>query len=143
MASATPTRRASCLPATAHAITAGPPMPARPNSLYYVVKEGDSIGQVLNELGVCPLWGKNKNVEKTLNLNELPNDSAARLLPPGKKIKLAVDHLTIPEPEYRIEGREIIRLIEGTRAYCKKGFVAPLPVTKKLLQVFMSAKSCV
>jgi hypothetical protein len=93
--------------------------------LYYVVRPGDTIGEVLNELGVCPLWVKNKNVEVSLKLNQLPNDSAARLLPVGTKIKLPVSHLTIPDSEYRIEQRSIVRTINEPRAYCKKGFVAP------------------
>ena len=98
--------------------------------LFYHVLAGDTVSDVLNQFGVCPLWGKDKSVARTLELNHFSNQDAARKLPAGSKIFLPVSALTISETEFHITAdHEIQRMISDKREYCKKTPTVPIART--------------
>ncbi len=88
--------------------------------LHYRIKDGDTVSQILTDLGICPLWRKNGSVSRTLRLNSL-NENGAKKLPVGFTLALPADQLNIPAEEYAIREDEVERLISESRNYCHNG----------------------
>ncbi|MFN3696288.1 MAG: hypothetical protein ACK4VO_02510, partial [Pseudobdellovibrio sp.] len=57
----------------------------------YVVRQGDTLSQILYNKNFKPIYGKNGFLLKVVEHNRLLKDSKGNILYPGMKISLAVD----------------------------------------------------
>lgn len=69
--------------------------------LMVIARKGDTVGGILDALGICPLWGEKRSVDNMLRLNDLDEKSTRQLLV-GQKVKLPVTHLS-SHADYRVD----------------------------------------
>ncbi|MGE3610775.1 MAG: hypothetical protein AB7I27_14380 [Bacteriovoracaceae bacterium] len=75
--------------------------------LSYRVRPGDTISEVLHNLGICPLWGKNKSIHQTVLLNPELIKSNGDFTREYQKILLPVSSLE-ESSDYLIRHGEVV-----------------------------------
>lgn len=93
-------------------------------NLIYQVKKGDTVGEILASLGICPVWGKNNALAKTVAINRDVLKKNGNFVRPGKKIRLPVTSL--PEhQDYQISPDGEVRFLTPTLSgNCLSGYIA-------------------
>ena len=102
------------------------------NFLTYKIKPHDTLGGVLSGLAICPLWGRKKFVEKTIELNPETIKKNGDFVHIGRVIRLPVNYL--PEhQDYEVsETREVNFLISNPASKCETSYVAPKNKPKEI-----------
>jgi hypothetical protein len=59
----------------------------------FTTRTGDTVGNVLDSLGACPIWGKGNNMAKTVALNQRLIKKNGNYVPPNVTIKLPISSL--------------------------------------------------
>jgi hypothetical protein len=78
----------------------------------YKVQEKDTVGKILNNLGVCPLWGKGNNVEKTIKLNSYSISKNGAFIRPNLTIYLPVENLAANQ-DYEINSNNEVAFMNS------------------------------
>lgn len=107
--------------APAYAAPANEPKSQGPEPLRYRTRAGDTLGNILNHLGVCPLWGKGKKVEQTIELNPDLESTAGNELYPNQWVTLPVSQLP-QDQDYAVSPSGEVEIIAQNPAQkCKAG----------------------
>ncbi len=96
--------------------------------LSYQTHAGDSIGSVLDSVGVCPLWGKRNWVERTIDYNPSAVTNAGNFVSVGVTLKIPIDVGSLREhPNYSVSKSGWIHLnTETPVSLCGKAPLVPL-----------------
>lgn len=85
--------------------------------LNYKVKKGDTIGEILGNLGVCPIWGTKRSVSQTISLNPGVLKDNGNFVRPYRMIRIPVESL--PESnEYQVSGKEVSFTVTNPELKC-------------------------
>ncbi|MGK5089365.1 hypothetical protein WDW86_17580, partial [Bdellovibrionota bacterium FG-2] len=95
---------------------------AADTTLRYQARPGDTLGEVLNSLGVCPLWGPGRSVERAAKLNPHLKKSSGNFIFRGQWIYLPVQKLS-NDPDFIVhEDGHVEFLTSAPVSKCKAGF---------------------
>lgn len=88
----------------------------------YKIKDGDTLSEILGNLGICPLWGNNKMIHKTAKLNPDSVKNNSNFILPKTQIKLPVKTLA-QNDDYQIsENNEVFFTVPRPEFKCGKGY---------------------
>ncbi len=89
------------------------------DQLWYRAKPGESLSSILDSLGVCPLWGRENAVTKTLALNKRIKARSSGSLHVGEKIRLPVTDLPGSEKYAEVYEDGEVRRIGSSVSICR------------------------
>ena len=88
----------------------------------YKFREGDSVGSILDTLGVCPLWGPGNSVHETLVLNKKDPSRLGSDIHAGTWIEIPISAEDIlPGDSFTIDSDGILKITNSNRvSRCSK-----------------------
>ncbi len=76
----------------------------------YRVKQGETLGGILDRIGVCPMWGKHGKIHQAISLNPSLINTHGNFVRPNELIALPITELP-NHPDYNIlPSREVVMI---------------------------------